>query len=452
MSEARSAEIKRELVDELRKLIKGDVCSQFDPDYHREVRKVWNARLYKKKPLLYAYVQCQDDISGTLKFCKKHKLPLCIYNGGTSMFAQEDAAVIMKLEKMNNVIVHEESKIAGIECGAKQGDVDKASTECGLVTTLGQASFVGASGSGLLLGMGLLGRSYGFAIDNLHAIEMITGSGETVTASASENEELLYAMKGFGPNFGIITKLHAKLHPIPAQIMAGDLYFAWRNAANTLRNMRDFILEKKDERLAIYGIISTQRPRGKTTLFLRYVFNGNLSVGETYLEELCKRSSPDSWDVKPMPYKVFQTTVDDLHPFGNYYFDDKGGFPLAEMTNEVIDVLIDRYTALPSLEKMSGSACYILATGGAYGKVPDNSSPFLYRAAKFHITNVCSTPSEDFQNEAIAWLEDTMGGLSPFKMKVEGEIEEKVMRRLREVKRKYDPENFFKYNINISPD
>ena len=76
MSEARSAESNRELVDELRKHIKGDVCSQFDPDYHREVRKVWNARLYKKRPLLYAYVQRQDDISGILKFCKKHKVSI----------------------------------------------------------------------------------------------------------------------------------------------------------------------------------------------------------------------------------------------------------------------------------------------------------------------------------------------------------------------------------------
>lgn len=443
----------------------GRIVRPGDKDYD-EVRSIWNGMI-DRRPALIARCETAQDVSRSVRFAKQQDLPLSVRCGGHGVSGNAvcDGGLMIDLSPMNSVTVDPQRKVAVVEGGAKLGDLDKATQVHGLATTAGIDPGTGVGGLTLGGGLGFLARKLGLTIDSFASAQVVLADGSLVTASAEQNADLFWAIRGGGGNFGIVTAFEFKLHEVGPELMTAQIFFPIEAARDVLRFYRDFMAEAPDE-LGCYALLVPVPPvepfpenlHGKTALALAASYAGDLEEGRALLDRLSGIAEPILAAIQPMAYVELQSSFKDAAPDGGRYYW-KSQY-LDDLTDELIDLVLERVRSLPGCY----SNTFFEPMGGAINRVAADATAFPHRNARFTIgiSSGWTDPQEDEQ--VIAWTRDFHDAVAPhstggvYANYMDFDEDERVgaayggnFARLRELKAKYDPDNLFRMNQNIRP-
>ncbi len=304
-------------------------------------------------------------------------------------------------------------------------------------------------------GVGWLVRKYGLTCDNVLSFEMVTAGGDVVTASADENEDLFWGLRGGGGNFGVVVTFTFRAHPLTT-VLGGLLIHPQAKAGEVLRFYRDFMETAPDELTAYAAMMHS--PDGDPVSAIVPCWCGDLDEGEKYLRPMREFGPPLVDAVQPIPFPQMQTLFDDAFPDGNQNYW-KSTF-VNELSDEAIDLLVEHANAVPS----PLSILIVELYGGAMARVGADETAFAHRTSDYDIgiLSQWTDPADTATN--IAWTRGVYDALQPhasgaFLLNFLGQEDDAVIRaafgsnydRLAELKRKYDPANFFRNNQNIIP-
>ncbi|HTQ10107.1 MAG TPA: FAD-binding oxidoreductase [Fimbriimonadaceae bacterium] len=443
----------------------GEVLTPSSPGYD-DARAIWNAMI-DRRPSLIARCRTTADIVRAVQFAKSHRLLVAVRGGGHNIAGNAtcDGGMVIDLSQMRTVEVDASGRTATAEPGVTLGMYDAATQAHGLATPLGINSTTGISGLTLGGGFGWLSRKYGLTIDNLISAEVVTAGGEVLTASANENSDLFWGIRGGGGNFGIVSKFTFRLHPVGPEICSGLIVHPLADAKRVMTFYRQFT-ETLPNDVTIWAVMRKAPPlpflpeawHGKEIIALACACAGDMASGEAALKPIRDFGSPIADVIGPHPYVGFQQAFDPLLTPGMRNYWKTNNF--AELNDAVIDALIHSASNLPSPH----CEVFIGQMGGATSRIPLESTAFPERTMKF-VMNVhgrWETAGED--SACIAWARGLADATKPHAtgnayvnfMTAEegGRVEEAYgasYARLVELKRKYDPTNLFRLNQNIKP-
>jgi FAD/FMN-containing dehydrogenase len=376
---------------------------------------------------------------------------------------------MIDLSAMRSVRVDPERRRAWVEGGATWGDVDRATQAFGLATPGGLISDTGVGGLTLSGGIGWLRSRYGLCIDNLAGADVVTADGRLVRASAEENADLLWALKGGGGNFGVVTTFEFKLHPVGPQVMFCAPIYPLEAGSGPIRFWRDFLRDKNDDvgSLVEFSTIPPDPayPReawGRRVYTIAALYAGDASEGAALLQPLRELADTVTDFSAQMTYCDVQKLFDTIVPFGQYRCYWKSHY-LSGLTDEVVEQILSENMAPPSPNTLSS----IWNFGGATARVAADATAFGDRSMPFmlSIDSIWRDAADDEAN--ITWTRDFWRRMQPhsqhgrmyLNFPGQGEEGERLLRdsfganyaRLRDIKRKYDPDNVFRFNPNIRP-
>lgn len=451
-------------VQELRGRTSGQVITQDDPGYD-EARAVYNAMIDKRPSVVVRATEAADVVAA-VNHARENGLDLAVRGGGHSVpgFGTVDDGVVIDLSGMRAVTVDPASKTARAQGGATWGDFNDATNAHGLATTGGIISTTGVGGLTLGGGIGYLTRGVGLSCDNLLSAEVVTADGRTVTASEQENEDLFWALRGGGGNFGVATSLEFRLHPV-ADIYGGPMFFEVDDAADVLRWYREFIVDAPEEfggfpawQIAPPLPFIPEERHGDTFLAFVGCWAGPIDQGEQMLKPLHDVAPIVAEHVGPMPYPALNSAFDGLVPPGLQHYW-KANF-VKELTDDAIEAHMKHGPQVPAVN----STVHIYPINGACHRVAPDATAFAYRDATFAtvIAGMWPDPSDNDANTA--WVRDYYEATAPLSEAggyvnfMAGDDQSRIRDnykgnydRLVEVKRTYDPENLFHVNQNIAP-
>lgn len=300
-------------------------------------------------------------------------------------------------------------------------------------------------------------RHYGLACDNVLSVDVVTADGRLVTASANENEDLFWGIRGGGGNFGVVTSLEFRLHPIGPTFLGGMVLHPAERAKEVLRFYRDFALGAPDELTTGAGLVTS--PEGQAAVAIIACHSGSLEDGEAAVRPLREYGPPMADLLGPMPYVAMQSMLDEGFPAGaqNYW---KSSF-LRELSDGVIDAMVDYYTRVPSPR----SGVVLEQVGGAIRPVGAEETAFAHRAANFNLLIMSLWEDPTTADPNVQWARDLWDAVQPWATegvyvnylgeegtdRVRAAYGEEKYARLAALKAKYDPSNLFRFNQNIAP-
>ena len=447
--------IEHSAFQELAGDLAGNVVLPENADYD-VARRVWNGMIDKRPA---GIVRCggPDDVVAVIDFAQAHGLAVAVRGGGHNIAGNGtcDGGMVIDLSPMSAVEVDRSTRRARVGGGATISQLDAATQRFGLATTGGIMPATGVGGFTLGGGLGVLMRSYGLACDNLLSAEVVTADGRCLRASATENADLFWGLRGGGGNFGVVTSFEFGLHEV-GPLLTARIAHPWSKAREALRFFRDFLLEAPDG-LVAYQTLGTD-DSGQPAVFLRAEWNGPIAEGESVVAPLRRFGSPILDDCKPMRYVDVQKIVEPAFPPGrlNYW---KANF-VEDLSDELIDVMIDSFSSVPSPYSMIA----LEQMGGAVARVPEGATAFQSRKAAFSLLILSGWVDPDDSDVNVAWAREVWERTRPLSssdvyvnyLGTEGEGRVRAAygvnhARLREVKRKYDQHNFFRLNQNIEP-
>ncbi|WP_329240943.1 FAD-binding oxidoreductase [Streptomyces canus] len=446
----------------LREDLAGDVFAPDDAGYD-EARTVFNAMI-DRRPAVIAQCVNEDDVVRAVRFSRELDLPVAVRGGGHSVagMAVNDGGLVVDLRHMRAVTIDPAAEAVRVAGGATMSDLDRACQPHGLATTGGRASTTGVGGFVLGGGSGWLDRWCGLAVDNLLGVELVTADGERVHASADDHPDLFWALHGGGGNFGIATALTLKLHELPEFSIALLLYLP-EFGPEVTRTFRDVIAAGPDE--ASGGVLYLTGPPEE---FVPPHLVGTLLCGAllTYAggeADLRKTAEPllalphVTEIVGAMPYADVQCMIDDPPGMRNYWSAEY----LTGAPDEFVDAFCARADALPV---PTGTQDVLFPLGGAIADGP-REFPVPYRDAQWvvHPFGIWEDPADD--ERCVQWVRDVRAEVRPWSTgavylnfigdegadRVVAGVGTENTRRLSEVKRRYDPDNVFRFNHNITP-
>lgn len=466
-AEEKTLRLDQESLEKLNNKIRGELITSQSNNYD-EARSVWNG-LIDKHPALIVRCQGTGDVVDAVNFAKDNELLVAVRGGGHNVAGNAvcDGGMVIDLSEMRGIHVDPESRTARVQPGADWGDVDKETQLHGLVTPGGQVSMTGVAGLTLGGGMGYLRRKWGLSCDNLLSAEIVTADGEIITASEDENEDLFWALRGGGGNFGIVTSFEFSLHPLGPEIYAALTIYPFEQAASVLRNWRDFALKASDEVTCdayIWGMPPLpevpEEMHWEPVVIIAGLYAGPAEEGESVMQPVSEMGTPIEDMSARQPYVALQSSLDPLFADGQLYYWK------SLFADRLDDEMLDRVVALAD-EKPSKQCLFALRTlGGAMGRVPEEATAYGNRDAMFNISidNTWQDPSQT--DQMIAWsrkawddLRGHTGGGVYINFAGFGENNDELTQaaygrnyeRLQKVKAKYDPDNFFRINQNIVP-
>ena len=446
--------------------IRGDLLRPESVGYE-EVRGLWNAMIDLRPALI---VRCRDaaDVIEAVEFARTHGLLPSVRGGGHNVagLASVDDGIMIDLSLMRAVDVDPEAGRVRVQGGATWGDVDRETQAFGRATPSGIISTTGVGGLTLGGGFGWLAREYGLAADNLLACDVVTAAGDLVEASSRENPDLFWALRGGGGNFGVVTSFEFQLHEVGPEVVFGPTVYRLEDAAEVLRHYRAFASEAPDA-CTVYADFLTAPPlpflpaevHGSKVLFVIQFYAGDTADAEEILRPLREFGDPLADAVAPTRYAEAQSRSDPLYPEGGRYYWKSHN--VTALSDEAIDTLAVCAAAMPT------PLCDILIQqlGGRIGDVAPDATAYRHRDAGFVVTlgGRAERPADD--DRCIAWANDCHAQLGEFASSgvyvnflSHDESEERLraafgdnVERLRKVKSRYDPENFFRRNHNIEP-
>ncbi|HEX2129502.1 MAG TPA: FAD-binding oxidoreductase [Solirubrobacterales bacterium] len=451
-------------LDELRFRLRGGLHEEGSAEYE-DACTLFNSMI-ERRPRLVAWCAAPDDVTAALRFARDAGLEIAVRGGGHSVTGRSlcDDGLVLDLRGMRDVDVDAEERVVRVGGGATWAEVDRATQAHGLATTGGRVSTTGVAGLTLGGGSGWLERKHGLACDNLLAAELVTADGELVRASAEENADLFWALRGGGANFGVVTSMEFRLHPVGPQVLAGLLLHPGDRGADVLRLFRDVMAEAPEELgLAFAYITAPDEPdvprelHGKPAVMVAGMYAGPVEEGEDVLRPL-REFGPAAADYfEPTGYADFQCSIDDPPGFRNYWTAEN----LAALPDEAIDVIAECGAKLPA----GPSQLFIVPWGGAVAQADAESSPLAGRDAAFvvHPLLLWEDAADDERMVALgrAYRDD----LAPFATgaaylnflgdegdaRVRAGFGERNYARLAEVKTVWDPANTFRGNQKLLP-
>ena len=382
-------------VDELRFRLSGGLHEPGDAQYE-DTCTLFNT-MVDRRPRYVARCVAVDDVVAVLAFARERHLPVAVRAGGHSVAGLSlcDDGVVLDLRGMTEIDVDPDSRTVRIGGGCTWADVDRATQAHGLATTGGRVSTTGVAGLTLGGGSGWLERAYGLACDNLLAAEIVTSDGEIVRASEDENPDLLWALRGGGGSFGVVTALEMTLHPVGPEVHGGVALFAIDRAPEVLRTFRDVMNGAPDELSLACAFITApddedvpRHLRGKPAIAILGMSCGSLSDGHDLLAPV-RELGPDVDFFQATPYADFQCSVDDPPGYRNYWTAES----VVDLPDEAIATLVARATELPA----GPSQLFIVAWGGAVRRHGAAHSPLTGREAGFivHPLLLWEDPADD---------------------------------------------------------
>jgi FAD/FMN-containing dehydrogenase len=449
------------VVSALQALIAGEVITAADVRYDA-ARRVHNG-LIDRRPALIARCRGTADVQAAVRTAREHGLEIAVRGGGHNVAGNAvcDGGLVIDLSMMRGVHVDPRGRRARAQGGATWGDYNRETQLHGLASTGGVVSSTGIAGLTLGGGLGWLLGALGLAVDNLRAVELVNAQGEIVHASAEESPDLFWALRGGGGNFGVATWFEYDVHSIGPVVTAGLVAHPFAAARDVLRFYRDFTESLPDELVAFGGLLHAPDGSGTKLVAIIVCHIGPSEAANRAVDPVKRFGSPVMDVIGPMPYTIVNTLFDAGFPRGalNYW---KSNF-LAALSDEAIDTMIARFADCPS----PMGAVLLEHFHGAATRVAQTATAFPHRAVGYNMLVVgeWASPSETAPN--IAWARDTYTAMS--KHFASGRYanylnaEEVGARdtlaaafgpnwtRLRELKRRYDPDNVFHLNQNISP-
>jgi FAD binding domain/Berberine and berberine like len=447
--------ITTSLREELESGLRGEVACPGDRGYDT-ARAVFNGMI-DRRPL--AVIRCADasDVVRGIAFARRQDLPLSVRGGGHSVagHAVRDGAVMLDLSGMKVLRVDPATRTVRAGPGLTLGEFDRATQAFGLATTLGVVSVTGIAGLTLGGGLGWLNGRHGLACDNLISADVATADGQLLRASAEENEDLFWAIRGGGGNFGVVTSFEYQLHPLDL-VLAGSLSYPLNMAPRVLRSYDDFAKAAPDELSTAASLGLT--PAGEPTLSIAVCYCGPIDEGERVLRPLRTFQVPVDDGIQPMPYTALQSARDEGFPSGRLHYWKSGW--LRDVTDGAIETLLRFLSQMPS----SASGVGLQQLHGVASRVLPSATAFPHRAEQydFLIGSQWSDPTDSDRN--VQWTRALFEAMQPhLKASVyvnnlgdEGPARVRAAygenySRLAAVKRTYDPDNLFRANQNVDP-
>ena len=448
----------------LRERVRGAVIEATDDSYE-DARKVYNAMI-DRHPAVIVQPLNAGDVIAAVDFARENDLPVAVRGGGHSVpgFGTWDDAVVVDLSRMRSVRVDPRTSSARAEGGATWGDFNAATYAFGLATTGGIISTTGVGGLTLGGGIGHLARGRGLSIDNLLSADVVTADGNFVVASGRENEDLFWAIRGGGGNFGVVTSFEFKLHPIK-DIYGGVMFYDIQDARTVLEFYRDYIAQAPEEMGAFPAFqIAPPLPfipearHGVPHIAIVACWAGPTEDGESRFRGFHDVAPIAAEMVGPMPYPALNSAFDALVPPGLQHYW-KANF-VRELSDGAIDAHVEHGPRVPTVN----STVHIYPIDGACHRVAADSTAFGHREARFAtvIAGMWPDPARNAAN--IKWVRDYSDATAPMS-ETGGYInfmsDDDQTRapanygasypRLVQVKRRFDPDNRFRANQNIKP-
>jgi FAD/FMN-containing dehydrogenase len=456
-------ELDQGAIAELRDGFDGDVIGPDDRAYD-EARKVFNGMI-DKRPAVIARCASTGDVVAAVNLAREEGLVAAVRSGGHSVAGMSicEDGILIDLSGMKGIDVDPQARTARAGGGLLWGEFDAATQEHGMHTPGGRVTTTGVGGFTTGGGYGWTSSKYGLTCDNLISAEVVTADGEVLTASADENPDLFWGIKGGACNFGVVTNFEFRLYPLGPTIFGGLAAWPIDQAPEVIRGWRDYVADAPDE-LSTGMVILTAPPedfvpkevQGTPIVALAGMYVGDPAEGEAAFQPL-KDLNPAMDLIGPMPYTAFQALLDPGNQpgFRNYW---RGEY-LTALSDEAIDTYVER--AREPLTPFN--QIVIFRIGQAVKAVGEDDSAFSHRDADYlvHPIGMWEDPAED--ERLIGWVREFSEAMRPFETggvylnftgdsdKVRDAFGEQKYERLVELKDKYDPENLFQHNQNIKP-
>jgi len=451
-------------IERLRKQVRGEVITADDAEYE-EARKVYNGMIDKRPA---AVVRCTSaaDVAATIGVAREEGLDLSVRGGGHSApgFGTNDGGIVIDLSPLQNVVVDPETRTARAGGGCTWAGFNDATHAHGLATTGGIIGSTGIAGLTLGGGIGYLSRKYGLSCDNLIGAEVVTADGQVLHASEKEYDDLFWALRGGGGNFGVVTTFEYRLHPV-GEIYGGPIAYPVDRTEDVLRFYRDYIAEAPEELGGFVGFhLAPPLPfipeewHFKNVCLAVPCWAGPVDQGEKMVKPFLDVVEPVGAHVGPMPYPALNTAFDPLLPPGLLAYW-KASFT-KEISDGAIAVHEDFGARVPSVQ----TAVHLYPINGAVQRVAQADTAFAYRDVDFSPVIACMweyTTANDAKIDLVLGYFDALqpnaaeGGYinimdgddqGRIKVNYKGNYD-----RLAKVKQAYDPANIFHMNQNIVP-
>ena len=463
---AATATISPQATDALRAQLRGALCRPGEPGYD-QARTIWNAMI-DRCPELIVRAAGAADVIATVRYAGAQGIPLAVRGGGHNIAGNAvcDGGVMLDLSGMKSVRIDPAARTGRVEPGATLGDFDREAQAFGLATPLGINSTTGVAGLTLGGGFGWLSRRFGLTIDNLLSVDVVTAKGELIQANEKRNQDLFWAVRGGGGNFGVVTSFEYRLHPVGPEVLAGLIVHPFANAKELFDGYRK-IVAKAPEELTCWVVMRKAPPlpflppevHGKEIFVLAMCYAGDIEQGKKAVAPLQALGKPIADVVGPSPFAGWQQAFDPLLTPGarNYW----KSHDFIELNDAAFQLMVDAVASAPTPD----CEIFIGHMGGATNRVRAEDTAYPHRNVEF-IMNVHTRWSDAAQDRVcIAWARDLFDKVAPHAtggVYVNFMPEDETQRvrsgaygpnyeRLAKLKAKYDPANLFRFNQNIGP-
>lgn len=451
-----SISLRGAAVRELSQSLRGHLLLPGNAAY--EIARQVQNPVIDRHPALIIQPSGAADISNAVQFAADHSLLLAVKCGGHSWSGKStcDGGMQIDLSSFRNVRVDTVARTAYAAGGSLLGELDHEAMAHGLVTTAGTVSHTGVGGLTLGGGFGRVARRFGLALDNVIGVDIITADGRLRHASAQENPDLYWAVRGGGGNFGVVTSFELQLHPMEREVIAGDVVYPLSQARAVARHYAEVASSAPDD-LYVDFVMASPLGSSDGVCLLHACYSGPRDRAEQVLAPLrsLKPSLKDS--LGPMDYVAVQRSGDttDARTQGTYV---KSGF-VNEISETLVDAMVARFEPVPQ----RSTVMLFQHAGGAISRVPADATAFAQRNSLANMMLFVDWPAQSPAEEHVAWIKQAWAGLEPFTdgwytNEISQESSRVVNRnyasnypRLVTVKNRYDPGNLFRLNANIVP-
>ncbi len=458
--------IENAKVEDFKKHFGGEVILPDAPSYD-EVRQIWNGMI-DRKPGMIARCKSAEDVVLSVNFARENNLLVSVRGGGHNIAGNAvcDDGLMIDLSLLNEVQVYPSAQKAIVEPGCTLGDIDSKTQNYGLATPVGINSTTGIAGLTLGGGFGWLSRKYGMTIDSLVSANVVTADGRQLLASETENQDLFWALRGGGGNFGIVTQFEFQLHPVGPDVLSGLIVFPFSQAKSVITQFAQFTKTAPEE-LSVWMVSRKAPPlpflpedvHGKEVVVLAICYAGDPSEGEKLIAPLRSFGDAHGEHIGVQPFVAWQQAFDPLLTPGARNYWKSHNF--TELSEEVIDAAIEYAGKLPSPQ----CEIFIASLGCAASRPAPESMAYSSRDAEYVLNVHGRWDAEEEDEHCITWARDFFAKTKPFASggayinfltQDESDRTESAYgptyARLQEIKKKYDPNNLFRMNQNITPE
>ena len=445
--------VKEEALEALAWCMRGPLLTP-ESDGYETARQVWNGMI-DHKPAIIGRCAGTADVKACVEFARQHDLLVSVRGGGHNFGGKSvvEGGFMIDLADMRATHVDPARLRARAGGGAKWVDFDTETQVFGLATTGGTVGDTGIGGLTLGGGIGWLGGKYGLACDNLVSADVVLADGRVVTASADQNDDLFWGLRGGSGNFGVVTSFEYQVHQVP-QVLAGPVFHPFPVAARVLNFYGEFNRDVPDELTT--GCALLHSPDGMPVAGVIGCWNGPVDSGQQALRELRDFGPPVVDEIQPMPYGAIQAALDEPLPVGNRYYSK--GHLIGHLTEDLVAVLVESYQRVPT----PGSFVILQALGNAAKRVDPAATAFSHRHAEYELTILAGWTDRADDERCVRWVRELYDAAEPFgighyvnslveDMSVESAYQPDTLQRLSALKATYDPTNFFRMNPNIPP-